>query len=250
MKVNLFFKIFLFSLVVITLSLIGCSEPVIYDQTWGNVHNQTHPDGAIHSNERIYQRGDIRNKFNHWVLWFQTATDTTQPQTHRSGIAIFGIRIKENGKSIMSWDDKDNGNPFEGGGLFSRFPRWFKTDAHYNMNMGRMIKLIPNRNPILIATYEHPKYVVHWWTKRFKYNRNSQYQIEIDYSCIGASMQVGIDLWKGTGTKHNGWNEKCEGVNNCEMYVSPWLLPDGEPHKIKTLQIHWQPDTVSINYPK
>jgi hypothetical protein len=108
-----------------------------------------------------------------------------------------------------------NSTDKEEGGLYSKYPTWFKSDTHARM-AASVIDGVLVFNPST-----EPDKIWHWWTKRALIPSDC-YQIIVTAKVLlsgGACVQAGADWWKGYDLQWNGLN-----VNNTEVMASNWYF--------------------------
>ncbi|MDP2586178.1 MAG: hypothetical protein Q8P32_00175 [Candidatus Komeilibacteria bacterium] len=101
------------------------------------------------------------------------------------------------------------------GGVFVRYPWWYETDNHRNMDWP--VSTIKDGclrvKPMLAADG-----ICHWWTPRLEAKRDRVYRVRVHFRIHGkASFQLGSDYWK-RNAQHGGDN-----VNNLRAWNSKWL---------------------------
>ena len=178
----------------------------------------TPPDKAWHAEQKIF-RLKAPSEFTTLVGWGQVATIKNKA-CNKAKITIEYMKLIE---SLPNLTDKIVyeryfGTPLtsEEGGLFERD---FSNDDHAQISA-----ISQNEQGLLeIDASKTPSKMIHWYTTRVELNKDAIYFVEIRCKIQGQiGLQLGIDVWKGHGTPHNGWDKHCEGKNNCEIMVSDW----------------------------
>ena len=188
------------------------------------------PDGAIWHRE-ILRRVTPPARFSSVVGWMQAATLSKNQQGEMARIVVDYMKLIEknaNGSERIVYEEDYNiSSPrplaceptYCEGGLYSRSPRWFYTDDHapiYNSEI---------RGGLLIVDASvTPDNILHWWTTRVDCRANSRYFLEARVKIEGkVGLQLGSDYWVDKYSPWNGYDQHCEGVNNCEAWISDWF---------------------------
>lgn len=182
-----------------------------------------YPNGAIWKREVILFETAPQG-FKTAVAWWQVATGSPE-NGGNAEVSFDYVRLIEkdaNGKErIIAEEDFDSNAPSlnpKNGGLFTRQPNWFAD----NNSLPVKNSVIENGSLTLDAA-KTPNHIIHGWTDRAKIKPNAHYYAEARIKIKGqACVQLGLDYWKDFSSNWNGYNEKCEGVNNCAAWISDW----------------------------
>lgn len=109
-------------------------------------------------------------------------------------------------------------------GLYCRFPSWFDTTCH---DFHSQVKNMSAYNGLLtIDVAQTPDSIIHWWTPRLLYKTGAQYVIEARVKITGkTALQFGMDYWRTLTADFNVFDPDCIVSNNCEAWISDWILP-------------------------
>jgi hypothetical protein len=189
------------------------------------------PEGAIWKNQTI-RRDTPVNGFAAIALWAQVATlEVNQSLSDTAVIEIDYWKIIEvlNGKeSEIYFENYDYSYvkkfSIDEAGLYCRFPSWFDTSCH---DFHSQVKNMSAYNGLLtIDVAQTPDSIIHWWTPKLLYKTGAQYIIEAKVKITGkTALQFGMDYWRTLTAGFNVFDPDCIVSNNCEAWISDWVLP-------------------------
>lgn len=109
------------------------------------------------------------------------------------------------------------------GEMWYREPIWFQSGQP---NPQPYVTWINNGN-FAVSVQSTPLGVYHWWGHpRLKVKPGYAYFVEARIRVIGDTLvQLGLDGWRGSETKYNGFSNGCVNSNNCEAFQSHWIGP-------------------------
>lgn len=187
------------------------------------------PNGAIWKQETIRQK-TAPEGFGAAVGWINAAT-VSPCVTERTQIEIRSIRLiqHENGTGIETvvkevTFDGDGAAAFERA-LFPRIPQWFGESTGSNdQTIDRVQDGI-----FSIELSQASRRVYHGWTApRSPAVPNATYVVEVTAKISGeARLQLGVDYWRDAVVPRNGYDDHCNGTNNCEAWISDWYSDTG-----------------------
>jgi hypothetical protein len=189
------------------------------------------PNGALWKQETIRQK-TAPEGFGAAVGWINAATVSpcVTKQT-AAKIEIRSIRLiqRENGTGTetvvkeVTFDGKD-ASAFERA-LFPRVPSWFgATEGSRYRNIDRM-----QNGVFAIDLAKASRRVYHGWTApRAPALPDAAYFLEVTAKITGeARLQLGMDYWRDPDAPYNGYDDHCNGTNNCEAWISDWYGDTG-----------------------
>lgn len=192
-----------------------------------------HPDGAIKKDYGIARELPINQEFDYFVFWFVLATCQKNPSPQDAQLFIEWIKVYKacNNNTVCILNDnylfKEKINESDGL-LYPRSPQWFASGA-----TSPIWNISKDNYRFKISAVETPDNLIHWWTKRIKYDPSCRYYLEMKIKIVGAcGLQVGIDFWRGEFSPYTGWSPDCVGVNNCETCWSSWFCSTDNDYKI------------------
>jgi hypothetical protein len=185
------------------------------------------PDGAIWLRETI-RRSNPPSGFTAVAGWLQAATMTSTQAGSVARLTIDYMRLivrrADGSEHVVSQESYDVSQPYlRDGGLFRRSPHWFGiNDATPIYNS------VVRDGFLVIDVSATPDNIVHWWTNRVSIDPGSRAFLEISLMIEGrVGFQMGADYWVDLTSEWNGYDQNCQGVNNCEAWVSDWY---GDTH--------------------
>lgn len=181
------------------------------------------PNGAIWKQEKIRQETTPAG-FTTVVGWINAATVRPCIADKDARIDIRRIRViqhdMQTGRETVVQDVAPADNPlgFERS-LFPRVPTWFVgkgPEAQYIDHL--------QDGALSIDLTRAPRRIYHGWTApRSQALPGSTYVVEIEAKISGdARLQLGIDYWRNGSDPYNGYDDHCNGTNNCEGWISKW----------------------------
>lgn len=195
---------------------------VVTEVVYGNrspIPEDTNPGGREERLDVIY----APSGFTTVLGWLQAATLSKTQQGEPALIIIDYMNLIEKradgSEYIVYNEDYNLSQPYlQDGGLFIRSPRWFDTDDStpiYNSEI--------KDGFLILDASATPDNILHWWTDRVYCDPHARYFLEISVKIEGAAgLQLGSDYWVDMESQNNGWDEDCQGVNNCEAWSSNW----------------------------
>lgn len=194
-----------------------------------NVSNQAFsvPHGAIWEKETIRQK-TVPEGFGAAVGWINAATElpcVTQKTTAQ--IEIQSMKLikhdtatgNETVAKEVVFDGNDPGGAFERA-LFPRVPRWFgPVEGSQDQTIDQV-----KEGVFSIDLAQASRQVYHGWTApRSPAEPNATYFFEVTAKITGAArLQMGVDYWRDPNAPYNGYDDHCNGTNNCEAWISGW----------------------------
>jgi hypothetical protein len=187
------------------------------------------PEGAIWQKETI-RRETPPDGFGAVVGWIVAATSA--PCVTKQSLAqieIKSIKIlrceKETNCETVIKEATFNGNkwPTFERALFPRIPNWFGETEGSRVRSYKNIDKI-NNGVLSIDLAKISRHIYHGWTApRSSVDQNTLYFLEVTAKITGgAKLQIGMDYWRNLNAPYNGYDENCNGTNNCEAWISDW----------------------------
>lgn len=189
------------------------------------------PNGALWKQETIRQK-TAPEGFETAVGWINAATESPCVTSRTAAeIEIRSIRLiaRTNGtgretivKEVMF--EGDGASAFERA-LFPRVPKWFgETTGSNDQAIDRVQDGI-----FAVDLAQASRRVYHGWTApRSPIEPNAVYFVEVTAKITGeARLQLGVDYWRDANVPHNGYDDYCNGTNNCEAWISDWYGDTG-----------------------
>lgn len=191
--------------------------------------NNTMPEGAIWHKETL-RRITPPSPFTAVLGWFQAATLSKNQIGEAARIIIDYFKLIERDANeierIVHEEDYNISPPrpliceptYCEGGLYRRSPIWFYSDDRTSIYNSEI------RDGFLVLDASvTPDKILHWWTSRVDCHPNSRYFLEARVKIEGkVGLQLGSDYWVDKYSLWSGYDENCEGVNNCEAWISDW----------------------------
>lgn len=187
------------------------------------------PEGAIWQKETI-RRETAPQDFGAIVGWINAAT--VAPCVVKQSVAqieVRSIKLIQYEKAtnretvIKEVTFSDSGIPTFERALFPRIPNWFGEAEGSRVRFYQDIDKI-NNNVLFIDLAKISRRIYHGWTApRSSTNQNALYFLEVTAKITGeARLQIGTDYWHDVNAPYNGYDENCNGTNNCEAWISDW----------------------------
>jgi len=169
------------------------------------------------------------------VIWFQSAIISSDPHSPQTGmITVDSYEIveidRENNQSIVLSTEEYDQDQSEGlicifpsgqcdGAIYKRIPTWFPDGDYHTAIENSTISNGKLSLPVANSG------IVHWWSPRFHLNNpDSRYGVRMRIRITGdIGFQLGMDFWRDLTANWSGDSGACI-YNNCESWVSPWLL--------------------------
>ena len=194
------------------------------------------PDGAIWKQQTI--KGDLApTGFSAIAPWAQTATlSSNQPSSDIAKVEIDYWKIIENlngNENVIYTEDYNYTDiktfSINEAGLYCRFPTWFDTSCNDHHDVA--FNMSAQNGVMTIDVSQTPSNIVHWWTPRLSCNPLATYSIEIRLKVSGkTAVQFGLDYWRTLTAGYNHWDPTCQTSNNCEAWISDWILPTDDKY--------------------
>lgn len=192
------------------------------------------PEGANWQKETI-RRKIAPQGFGAVVGWINVVTSApcvtkqSVAQVEIRSIKLIQLEQETNRETIIKEVrfNGDDASSFERR-FFSRMPYWFGETKGSRVRFYHDIDKI-NDDVISIDLTKISRRIYHGWTApRSAANQNVLYFIEVDAKIIGeAKLQMGMDYWSDLDALYNGYDEHCNGTNNCEAWISDWYGDTG-----------------------
>lgn len=184
------------------------------------------PNGAIWKNETIRQK-TAPDGFGAAVGWINAATESPCVTSRTAAeIEIRSIRLiartNETGSETVVKEvtfDGNDASAFERA-LYPRVPKWFgETEGSSDQNIDQVKDGI-----FFVDLSRASRRVYHAWTApRSLAVPNATYFVEVTAKITGeARLQLGVDYWRDSEVPYNGYDDHCNGTNNCEAWISDW----------------------------
>lgn len=198
-------------------------------------NNSEIPDGAIWKVQAI-RVDNAPLGFTAIAPWAQAATlNSNQLSTELAVVEIDYWKIIENIDGIKNviYTEEYNYNSLitytiNEAGLYCRFPSWF--DVSCNDQHDVAFNMSAQNGTLTIDVAKTPSNIVHWWTTpRLNCKPNATYSIEARLKVRGrTAIQFGMDYWRTLTAGFNHYDANCTTSNNCEAWISNWILPTND----------------------